>query len=73
MKVSKNSWDAPYCAVNPKYIAIVLESAGGGSFLVLPLEKVGEFFDHFCHKASSNAFVLAASAERMGVHLYFCF
>ena len=41
MKVSKNSWDAPYCAANPKFIAIVLESAGGGSFLVLPLEKVG--------------------------------
>lgn len=41
MKVTKNSWDAPYCAVNPKFIAIVLDSAGGGSFLVLPLEKVG--------------------------------
>ncbi|XP_028396704.1 coronin-1C-A-like [Dendronephthya gigantea] len=41
MKVSKNSWEAPYCAVNPKFVAIVLDSAGGGSFLVLPLEKVG--------------------------------
>lgn len=40
MRVTKNSWEAPYCAVNPKFIAIVLESAGGGSFLVLPLEKV---------------------------------
>ena len=45
MKVSKNSWDAPYCAANPKFIAIVLESAGGGSFLVLPLEKVGKFLN----------------------------
>ena len=41
MKVSKNSWETPYCAANPKFIAIILESAGGGSFLVLPLEKVG--------------------------------
>ena len=48
MKVSKNSWDAPYCAANPKFIAIVLESAGGGSFLVLPLEKVGKFLNQIC-------------------------
>ena len=48
MKVSKNSWDSPYCAANPKFIAIVLESAGGGSFLVLPLEKVGRFLNQIC-------------------------
>ena len=41
MKVSRNSWETPYCAANPKFIAIILDSAGGGSFLVLPLEKVG--------------------------------
>ncbi|XP_020616213.1 coronin-1B-like [Orbicella faveolata] len=29
------------CAVNPKFLAVVVESSGGGTFLVLPLEQVG--------------------------------
>lgn len=40
IRITKSSWDARFCAVNPKYLAIVTESAGGGSFLVLPIEKV---------------------------------
>ncbi|XP_031557332.1 coronin-1A-like [Actinia tenebrosa] len=41
IKVSKNSWEAPFCAVNPKFVAVCLASAGGGAFLVLPLSKTG--------------------------------
>jgi coronin-1B/1C/6 len=26
--------------VNPKFLAIIVESAGGGAFIVLPLNKV---------------------------------
>ena len=40
IKISKNAHDSNCCAVNPKYIAIVTEAAGGGSFVVLSLEKV---------------------------------
>lgn len=40
IRVTKNSWDSPFCSVNPKYIAIITESAGGGSFLVLPIKQV---------------------------------
>lgn len=29
------------CAVNPKFLAVALESSGGGTFLVLPLDQFG--------------------------------
>ena len=41
---SKNSWDSNFCAVNPKFLAVVIEAAGGGAFLVLPLNKVNHCF-----------------------------
>ena len=40
IKITKSSWDSSFCAVNPKFIAVVLDSSGGGAFLVLPLDKV---------------------------------
>lgn len=40
VRVSRVTWDSPLCAVNPKFIAIILEVSGGGAFLVLPLTKV---------------------------------
>ena len=42
IRITKSSWESTYCAVNPKFLAIITEAAGGGSFLVLPLEKVSE-------------------------------
>ncbi|CAG2106502.1 unnamed protein product [Medioppia subpectinata] len=39
IRISKNSWDSNFCAVNPKFVAVVIEAAGGGAFLVLPLNK----------------------------------
>ncbi|XP_065336917.1 coronin-6 isoform X1 [Cloeon dipterum] len=41
IRVSKSSWDSTFCAVNPKFLAIIVESAGGGAFIVMPLSKVG--------------------------------
>ncbi|KAH9413710.1 Coronin-1C [Dermatophagoides pteronyssinus] len=41
IRISKNSWDGNFCAVNPKFVAIVIEAAGGGAFLVLPLKQPG--------------------------------
>ena len=40
IRITKSSWDSTFCAVNPKYVAIITEAAGGGAFLVLPLDKV---------------------------------
>ncbi|XP_015222995.1 coronin-6 isoform X2 [Lepisosteus oculatus] len=41
IRVSKVTWDSSFCAVNPKFLAIIVESSGGGAFLVLPLSKTG--------------------------------
>lgn len=40
IRVSKSSWDSTFCAVNPKFLATIVESAGGGAFIVLPHNKV---------------------------------
>ncbi|KAK3786095.1 hypothetical protein RRG08_045481 [Elysia crispata] len=41
IRITRTSWESTYCAVSPKFLAIITEAAGGGSFLVLPLDKVG--------------------------------
>ncbi|XP_048471713.1 coronin-2B-like [Rhincodon typus] len=41
ISITKNVHDNHFCAINPKFLAIVTESAGGGSFLVIPLEQTG--------------------------------
>lgn len=40
IRVSKGPNESNMCAVNGKFVAVVLESQGGGAFLVAPLEKV---------------------------------
>ena len=39
VKITRNAGDANFCAVNPKFLAVVVEVGGGGSFLVLPLDQ----------------------------------
>ncbi|NWS46289.1 COR2B protein, partial [Probosciger aterrimus] len=39
--ITKNVHDNHFCAVNASFLAIVTESAGGGSFLVIPIEQTG--------------------------------
>ncbi|XP_035481905.1 coronin-6 isoform X2 [Scophthalmus maximus] len=41
IRVSKVTWDSSFCAVNPKFLAVIVESSGGGAFLVHPLFKTG--------------------------------
>ncbi|EEC06919.1 Coronin-1C_i2 protein, putative [Ixodes scapularis] len=41
IRITKQSWDSNFCAVNPKFLAIIIEAAGGGAFMVLPLNKTG--------------------------------
>ena len=40
IRITKSSWDSTFCSVNPKYLAVITEAAGGGAFLVLSLDKV---------------------------------
>ncbi|NP_001083772.1 coronin 1C L homeolog isoform X2 [Xenopus laevis] len=41
IRVSRVTWDSSFCAVNPNFVAIIIEASGGGAFLVLPLQKSG--------------------------------
>ncbi|XP_039635111.1 uncharacterized protein coro1cb isoform X1 [Perca fluviatilis] len=41
IRVSRVTWDSSFCAVNPKFVAIIIDASGGGAFLVLPLQKSG--------------------------------
>ena len=42
IRVSKSSWDSTFCSVNTKFLAVIVESGGGGAFLVMPLAKFGK-------------------------------
>lgn len=42
IRVSRVTWDSSFCAVNPRFVAIIIEASGGGAFLVLPLHKVSD-------------------------------
>lgn len=47
IRITRSSWESTYCAVNPKFVAIITEAAGGGAFLVLPHAKTGRVsIDH---------------------------
>lgn len=38
--ITQSVHDNHFCAVNPHFIAVVTECAGGGAFLVIPLHQV---------------------------------
>lgn len=46
IRVSRVTWDSSFCAVNPKFVAIIIDASGGGAFLVLPLQKVSDALEH---------------------------
>ncbi|XP_039620662.1 coronin-1A [Polypterus senegalus] len=41
IRISQMTWDSNFCAVNPKFVAMIVEASGGGAFMVLPLSKTG--------------------------------
>ncbi|CAF2039673.1 unnamed protein product [Rotaria magnacalcarata] len=41
ISITKNAHDGTFCAVNSKFLAVVTETSGGGSFLVVLLSEVG--------------------------------
>lgn len=49
VRVSRVTWDSPLCAVNPKFIAVIIEAGGGGAFLVVPIGKVQLFSPCLIH------------------------
>lgn len=49
IRITRNAHDSNFCAVNPKFLAVVVEVGGGGSFIVVPLDKAGRV-DHTVSK-----------------------
>jgi coronin-2 len=49
VKITRNAHDSSFCAANPKFLAVVVEVGGGGSFIVIPLDKAGRI-DHTASK-----------------------
>lgn len=42
VKITRNAaHDSAFCAVNPKFVAIVTEECGGGAFVVIPIKQTG--------------------------------
>lgn len=52
VKITRNAHDSNFCAVNPKFLACVVEVGGGGSFVVLPLDRTGRA-DYAASKVSA--------------------
>ena len=46
--------DTSLCAVNRRYIAMIVESSGGGVFVVLPLHAVRSHFTALSHRLVSS-------------------
>lgn len=40
LRLTRNAHDSNFCAVNPQSLAVVTETGGGGSFVVVPVERV---------------------------------
>jgi len=58
IKLTSSAFDSNFIKVNPKFIAVAWQSAGGGSFAVIPIEKQGKLPTDFPlfngHSASVN-------------------
>ncbi len=44
LRITTSAHDSQCCAVNPKFVAVILEVAGGGAFQVVPLRWVRSLF-----------------------------
>jgi len=41
VRVTRNAWDTDLATANPKYVAVIYEAQGGGSFAVMPWGSAG--------------------------------
>lgn len=67
--ITQKAHDTAACAVNPKFVAIAVEVAGGGAFIVLPLDKVGVLISFICSRAKNVCSFTSCSSS---VPVLFC-
>ena len=58
LKITRNTHDSNFCTVNPKFLAVVIEVGGGGSFIVLPLDVTGRVGQHVSKVGVSDKYQL---------------
>ncbi|XP_056004095.1 coronin-2B-like isoform X2 [Ostrea edulis] len=80
--ITRNTHDSNFCAVNPKFLAVVTETGGGGAFLCFPLKlsgRVDSKIPHVCGHAGVvldikfnpfNDHIIASSSEDCTVKLW---
>lgn len=80
--ITRSVHDNHFCAVNPHFVAVVTECAGGGAFLVIPVNQTGKLDPHYpriCgHKGNVldikwnpfNDFVIASCSEDATVKIW---
>ncbi|XP_062434050.1 coronin-1B isoform X2 [Rhea pennata] len=68
IRVSRVTWDSTFCAVNPAFVAIIVEASGGGAFLVLPLHKVWQIPENGLNQPLTEpVVVLEGHSKRVGI------
>lgn len=82
ISITRSVQDNYFCSVNPKFIAVVTECAGGGAFYVLPISQTGKIDPHqpkVCgHKGNVldikwnpfDDYVIASSSEDSTVKIW---
>lgn len=58
IRITKAPWESNMSSVNKKFLAVVMESQGGGSFLVLPLDKPGRIDINYPKVSGHRSLVL---------------
>lgn len=58
--ITRSVHDNHFCSVNPCFVAVVTECAGGGSFLVLPI--------HHVRRAETAPFFPVTPEQPTGLH-----
>ncbi|CAO2584166.1 Coro1b [Lemmus lemmus] len=68
IRVSRVTWDSTFCAVNPKFLAVIVEASGGGAFMVLPLSKVWQIPENgLTSPLTEPVVVLEGHTKRVGI------
>ncbi|XP_065937452.1 coronin-2B isoform X2 [Magallana gigas] len=82
IRITRNTHDSNFCAINPKFLAVVTETGGGGSFLCIPLKQSGRVdpkTPHICGHAGVvldikfnpfNDNIIASSSEDCTVKVW---
>uniref|UniRef100_A0A2C9JQ77 Coronin n=1 Tax=Biomphalaria glabrata TaxID=6526 RepID=A0A2C9JQ77_BIOGL len=54
VRITRNTHDSNFCSVNPRFLAVVTESSGGGAFAILDVNRPGRV-DINCPKVCGHA------------------